>query len=82
MAGQKFRDDRGREFAKAAREAEAVWFPDATIGETSCLRLAASVRSGELDLDKHGEFFPTLQEIKTEMDKWDQAEQPRLGVGR
>jgi hypothetical protein len=54
-------------FSSATRSTQKVWFPDGTISDASCLKLAASLSSGELDLDRNGEFFPVLKEIKADM---------------
>lgn len=70
-ARQQFRDDRKREFVSATHQAQSVWFPDAMVTDAGCLKLAAALDSGELDLRRQAEFFPILQQLKSE------DEQPR-----
>ena len=60
----RFRSDRKDEFLQAAHRAEAAWFPDRAVDDDSCLRLAAHVATGSLDLERHEEFYPTLQQSR------------------
>lgn len=68
-ARRRFREERKAEFLKATHKTEAVWFPDRLIDDTSCLKLASHVDDGSLDFAKHEEFFPSLQELKAEIDR-------------
>lgn len=61
-----FRDNRNAEFAASTRKAEAVWFPDHSVDEASCRRMANRYADGSLDLDRSSEFFPILQTLKAE----------------
>lgn len=63
-----FRADRKAEFVESTRTAEAVWFPDTHVDETSCTRMAAHYADGSLDLEKSSEFLPILQTLKAETD--------------
>src|SRR3546814_15799519 len=58
-----FRNDRKAEFLQAAHRAEEAWFPDRAVDPDSCRRLSAHLADGALDLDRHGECYPTLREI-------------------
>lgn len=67
-ARKKFRDDRKADFTQATHTTEAVSFRDGKIDSESCLNMANHAADGSMDLDKNKEFFPMLQEIKTDMD--------------
>lgn len=68
-ARKQFRDQRKAEFANAAREAQVEWFPEGKATEHDCKNLATHAAQGDVDLDKHAEFFSTLQAIKADMDR-------------
>ena len=62
-------DDRGDEFATAARKVQVEWLPEGRATELDCLKLATHTTRGELDLSRHAELFPILQAIKVDMDR-------------
>jgi hypothetical protein len=66
---QDFRNARKAEFVNSTHKAEAVWFPDGKVDEQSCQHMASFIANGSLDLDKHKEFFPVLQDLKIRMAK-------------
>jgi hypothetical protein len=69
VAREQFHADRKKEFVQSTRKAEAVWFPDGKIDNSSCLNLASHANDGSYDLDKDRKLFPSLQELKTAMDR-------------
>lgn len=66
-ARQRFRNDRKAEFSGSARDAQAAWFPDGAVDDSSCLKFATHVGNGSLDLRRHEEFYPLLQEVSEDM---------------
>ena len=66
---QNFRNARKAEFVNSTHKAEFVWFPDGKVDEQSCQHMASFVANGSLDLDKHKEFFPVLQDLEIRMEK-------------
>ncbi|MEP7185353.1 MAG: hypothetical protein ABI767_05880 [Rhodanobacter sp.] len=66
---QNFRNARKAEFVNSTHDAEVVWFPDGKVDEQSCQHMASFVANGSLDLDKHKQFFPVLQDLQIRMGK-------------
>jgi hypothetical protein len=64
-----YREARAVKFDKAAHELFNQWFPGKRIDDHACLVLARTAAGGSMDTEQNKEFFPTLQELKADMDR-------------
>ena len=65
---RRFHQARKGEFADGVRNAQSAWFPDAKVEVRACEGLVAATANGDMDLAQNPEFYPILQQIKSDVD--------------